>query len=324
MSRIFDALQGTRSEISDLLPALVGDDPQAPVRPARPAPEPAAHAAQAPQTAPVSAMAPVVVNLAAMPASAPAATDSVRQIALAIPASAPLLPFENPNEPAAEQYRIARTKLAHHPKKPKVIVISSASAGDGKSVTAINLAGALSLKSESKVLLLDADFRRSTTHLQLGLPQTPGLAEVIMGQCGFEQAVIQAEQFPNLHVLVSGDSKGTNPSELLDSSRWQTLCKMIRSRYQYVIVDSPPVAAVADFDLIQLAADGTILVVRPDHTKRATCFKALETIPKEKFLGVLLNCEQDWFLSRATGYGYGYGYTYESSAKRNGNAGSGK
>jgi capsular exopolysaccharide synthesis family protein len=320
MSRIFDALQGTRNEISDLLPALVGD-PQAASTPPRPAPEPAIHA---PQMAPVPAMEPVVVNLAAMPTPTPVAPGSIRQIALSIPASAPLLPFDDPNEPAAEQYRIARTKLAHHPRKPKIIVISSASAGDGKSVTAINLAGVLSLKSEAKVLLLDADFRRSRTHIQLGLPETPGLAEVIMGQCAFEQAVVQAAQFPNLHILVSGDVKETNPSELLDSSRWQALCKLMRTRYEYVIVDSPPVAAVADFDLIQLAADGTILVVRPDHTKRAACFKALETVPQEKLLGVLLNCEADWFLSRHTGYGYSYGYNYGSSAKRNGKAGSEK
>jgi protein-tyrosine kinase len=321
MSRIFDALQGTRSETSELLPALIGDNPHAPIN--QPAPEPA----PAPRVAPAQATAPVVVDQAdPPPPPTPVAPRSmlgtIRQIALAIPSSEPLLPFENPNEPAAEQYRIARTKLAHHPKKPKVIVISSPSAGDGKSVTAINLAGALSLKSEAKVLLLDADFRRSTTHQQLGLPETPGLAEVLLGQCSFEDAVIQAEQFPNLHILVSGDVKDMNPSELLDSPRWQALCQVMRTRYQHVIVDSPPVAAVADFDLIQLAADGTILVVRPDHTKRAACFKALETVPREKLLGVLLNCEHDWFLNKHDGYGYGYGY--ESGAKRNGKVGSEK
>src|SRR5579862_3928373 len=128
MSRIFDALQGTRSEISDLLPALVGDDPQGPKQP----PAAPQAAAPVPQVAAAPAPAAVVMNLSAPPAPTPAAPASIRQIALAIPVSEPLLPFDNPNEPAAEQYRIARTKLAHHPKKPKVIVISSASVGDGK------------------------------------------------------------------------------------------------------------------------------------------------------------------------------------------------
>jgi Mrp family chromosome partitioning ATPase len=74
--------------------------------------------------------------------------------------------------------------------------------------------------------------------------------------------------------------------------------------------------------LIQMSVDGTILVVRPDHTKRSACLKALETIPKEKLLGVLLNCEQEWFLNQRDNYGYNY--YYDSSAKRNGKSGATK
>ena len=312
MSRIFDALQGTRNEVSDLLPALIGEVPKEPLAPTDP--EASSTSEQSAEQSPATDH-PVPAARVAPP--------SIRVVELSIPSSEPLLPFESSANAAAEQYRIARTKLAHHPRRPKVIVISSASPGDGKTVTAINLAGVLALKSESKVLLLDGDFRRSTTHLRLGLPETPGLAEVIMGQCSFEEAAIQAGQFPNLHILVSGKLGDMNPGELLDSTRWPALCQMMRARYQYVIVDSPPIAAVADFDLIQASSDGTILVVRPDHTKRAACFKALDTVPKEKLIGVLLNCEQDWFLSRHTSYGY-YGYAYESPAKRNGDAGSAK
>jgi protein-tyrosine kinase len=70
------------------------------------------------------------------------------------------------------------------------------------------------------------------------------------------------------------------------------------------------VAAVADYELIQMAADGTVLVVRPEHTNRTACFKAIETVPKDKLLGVILNCAQRWFLSKADTYEYGYGYGY--------------
>jgi capsular exopolysaccharide synthesis family protein len=233
----------------------------------------------------------------------------IRRVPLVIASSEPLLPFENPQEPAAEQYRIARTKLAHHPKNPKMIVISSASSGDGKSFTSINLAGVLSLKGNTKVLLLDGDFRRSSMHSRLGLPPSPGLAEVITGECEFEDAVIQADQFPNLYIIVRGDTKAINPSELLDSPRWHSLCKQARKDFDYIIIDSPPVAAVADFELIQIAADGTILVVRPEHSKRSACLQAIENIPKDKFLGVMLNCAADWFLSKRNSYGYGYGYS---------------
>jgi Mrp family chromosome partitioning ATPase len=96
---------------------------------------------------------------------------------------------------------------------------------------------------------------------------------------------------------------------LLDSPYWRALCQTARKRYQYVIVDSPPVAAVADCELIQMAADGMVLVVRPEHTNRSAYFKAIETITREKFLGVILNCAESWFLHKpyANRY-YGYGY----------------
>src|SRR5580700_5387855 len=142
MSKIFDALQGTRSEVSDLFPDLI-EDPQG-ASAARPmlTPSPATQTAEAGETA-------AAVNeseTAAVVRTSYAGGKPVRVLALAVPATAPLLPFENPREHAAEQYRIARTKLTHHPKQPRMIVISSSGAGDGKSLTAINLAGALSLK----------------------------------------------------------------------------------------------------------------------------------------------------------------------------------
>jgi capsular exopolysaccharide synthesis family protein len=339
MSKIFDALQGTRSEVSELLPSLF-DDPTPP-----PHLDPAAPATAASQSAveqlvveqPVAehimsekavadqpmveqtaaeSLASVLAASPAIPVAAPLVPARIRRLPLVVGSFEPLLPFENPQEQAAEQYRIARTKLSHHPKNPKMIVISSASSGDGKSFTAINLAGVLSLKGESKVLLLDADFRRSSMHSRLGLPPSPGLAEVITGECAFEDAVIQADQFPNLYILVRGDSKSINPSELLDSPGWHSLCQKTRAEFEYIIIDSPPVAAVADFELIQVAADGTILVVRPEHTKRSACLQAIDTIPSNKFLGVLLNCAADWFLNKHSSYGYGYGYTDTPNAAR--------
>jgi capsular exopolysaccharide synthesis family protein len=288
MSRIFDALQGTRSEASELLPGLMetGLEEQAPAGRTITPLEPDADQEAVP---------------------APAGSPSVaRRLAIAIPASAPLLPFQNPRTLAAEQYRIARTKIVHHPRKPRVIVVSSPSPADGKSVTAINLAGALALKGEANVLLIDADFRRPMVHDLLNVPKMPGLSEVISGECSFDEAVVQTEQYPNLSILANGEPK-VNPSELLESTRWRALRDLVRSRYEYVIMDSPPVAAVADFDLLQMAADGIILVVRPEHTKRASCLKVLDTASKEKLLGVVLNGVESWFLGKHDSY-YQYGY----------------
>jgi protein-tyrosine kinase len=344
MSKIFQALQGTQNEISDLLPALIGDD--APGAEAEPGPESAAEPAPEPPVAaaPIAVLQPAPppvsppipppasppfssplssgVPAPAVPpepafAEGPRETNGIRTLPLALSVSSPVLPFENPHAHAAEQYRILRTKLAHHPKRPRMIVISSANPADGKTFTAINFSGVLSLKGDAKVLLMDADFRRSAIHTQLGIPDGPGLSEVILGTCSFEDAVVRAEQFPNLHILVNGKLENMNPSELLDSPHWRALCQTVRKRYQYIVLDSPPVTAVADYELIQMAADGTVLVVRPEHTNRTACFKAIETVPKDKLLGVILNCAQPWFLSKTDtyeyGYGYGYGYGYASN-----------
>ena len=97
------------------------------------------------------------------PGKAPFAAQ-IRTVALRVPAPSPLLPFGQGQWRPSEQYRILRTKLVQHPRQPRVIVISSPVAGDGKSVSAINTAAALSLKSEAQVLLVDADFRRSAVH----------------------------------------------------------------------------------------------------------------------------------------------------------------
>jgi capsular exopolysaccharide synthesis family protein len=241
------------------------------------------------------------------PAAVPSggAAAQFRTISLRIPAPSPLLPFEGANHRPSEQYRILRTKIVQHPKQPRVIVISSPAAGDGKSVTAVNIAAALSLKSEAEVLLVDGDFRRSAIHGQLGIPEAPGLADMLRGTCALEDAVVRTREFPHLFVLAAGALQ-SNPVELLDSAAWGALCARLRERFRYVIVDSPPVGAVADYDLIQAACDGVILVIRPDHTDRTLCMKALETVPKAKFLGVLLNCVPEWSLAKHAGADYYY------------------
>ena len=300
MSKIFEALQGTRSEVSALLPALMESEAVAP---------PAATRLE--EVPPPLAM-PMEEIAGIAAAATEQAPTQVRRARLMIPASVPVLPFEESGSHASEQYRIARTKIVHHAKKPRLITVTSPSTGDGKTITAINLAGALSLKAASKVLLVDGDFRRSAVHALLGLPRNPGLAEVITGECAFEDAVVEAVEYPNLHILTGGNPKA-NPSELLETAEWRSFCGMVRARYEYAILDAPPIGSVADSDLIQLAADGIIMVLRPDYTRRGSCTKALEAIPKDKLLGVLLNGMKSFpFGQHEYGYGYGYGPGYTS------------
>lgn len=96
-----------------------------------------------------------------------------------------------------------------------------------------------------------------------------------------------------------------NPSELLESARWHAICERFRAQYEFVILDTPPAGVVADWDLIQLSADGIVLVFRPDHTKRNSCAKIIESMPKEKLIGIVLNHTARWPFGAHTPYGYG-------------------
>jgi capsular exopolysaccharide synthesis family protein len=243
----------------------------------------------------------------------------IRSIRLRVPAPSPLLPFENGHGRPSEQYRILRTKIVQHPNQPRFILVSSPATGDGKSTTATNAAAALSLKSDARVLLVDADFRKPAIHTQLGLPEAPGLAEVLKGASRLEDALVHTQEFPNLFVISAGVPP-PNPVELLDSTNWQAFCTKIRSLFRYVVVDSPPVGAVADHDLIQAACDGVILVVRPDHTNRQLYEKALKVVPRAKFLGVVLNCIPDWSPGRrgVSDYYYSGGKMYQDSPAASG------
>ena len=243
---------------------------------------------QEPVTTPVEA----VASDQAKPAVKESPAIQARRLPLRIAAPSPLFPFDADCWEASEQYRILRAKLGQHPKQPRLIVISSAGSEDGKSVSAANIAGALSLKDQA-ILLLEADMRRPTMDTRLGIPRSPGLADVLMGACSLEEALVQTEELPNLYVITAGTAP-PNAAELLETAQWHAMCVRMRSMFRYTIMDSPPMAAVADFDLIQAACDGVILVVRPDRTNRALCKKSLENVPKNKFLGVLLNCVPEW------------------------------
>ena len=296
MSKVFEALRKGQGEIFQVLLPPVENGAAVVVSPDVPKP---------PAVPPAVEPTPVTtVSEPAAPDILPEA-DSIRTLPLLIGERAPLMPFEEEHWRAVEQYRIIRTKVIHHPKQPRMILISSAGPGDGKSVTAANLAGALALKMDSTVLLMDGDFRRSTLCSELGLPETPGLSEVLGMGVPLEKAVMRSEQFPNLYVLPAGKAV-ENPTELLDSPQWTALCQRLREQFRFIIVDSPPIGAVADYDLLQAACDGVIMVLRPDHTNRQSCLKALEILGKEKLLGVVMNCVHSWFL----GHSYGYGYSY--------------
>jgi capsular exopolysaccharide synthesis family protein len=325
MSKIFEALKYSEGEAAQaVFPALADAGGNVPMPAPAPAveapvtgepvfPAPPSPAAVLPSPAAGLPSAAVLEDpAAARPAPAPAVSappagsqtaGEYRVLRLQVREFSPVLPFDDTNLRASEQYRIIRTRIIQHPSQPRMLVVSSPGPADGKSLSAINIAGALSLKTSAKVLLVDADFRRASIHIQCGFRETPGLADVLGLRCPLQEAVIRCEQFPSLYVLPAG-GRPANPAELLDSPQWAQLCAGLRQEFGYIIVDSPPMEAVADYALIQAACDGVIVVVRPDHTNRKACFELIDKVPKAKFVGVLLNCVSEWFLARP--------YTYDS------------
>jgi capsular exopolysaccharide synthesis family protein len=288
MSKIYDAARRTLDSEGSLLHSLLADNGDTTERLAAPEftiPEFSAGAAAGEGSV-----------ATAVAASRPK-LNGIRKVPMQIGSPSPLLPFDQTHWYAGEQYRMIRTKILQHPARPQMMVVSSASSGDGKSVSAVNLAGALSLKTDSRVVLVDGDFRKPTIHTQLGIPKGPGLADVLNGSCTMEQAIVHIEQFPNLYVFTAGDST-TNPAELLDSAAWTEVCLQLRDLFGYVVIDSPPVGRVADYDLLQAACDAVVLVIRPDHTNRKLCYSALKMVSQKKLMGVLLNCADHWFLAK--------------------------
>jgi receptor protein-tyrosine kinase len=223
-----------------------------------------------------------------------------------------------PDSPEAEQYRRLRhwIEQMHEAGEGTMVGVCSPTPGDGKSTTAINLAGSLAQDANAKILLVEVDLRRPSVttgdHLALDNPAGPGLVDAILdSNVVLEDVVRPLPQF-NLAVLPAG-RRPVAPYEILKSPRFGELLAQARRRYDYVILDAPPVVPVPDCRLIAKWVDGFVMVVAAHRTPRAALEEALNLMGPENLLGLVFN-----FHSRSAsrhygyyGYGYGYGYGHE-------------
>jgi capsular exopolysaccharide synthesis family protein len=224
--------------------------------------------------------------------------------------SLPIFPFAEGQRRAFDQYRIIRTKILQHLRQPKLVAVTSASPQDGKTITSLNVAAVMALKENVQVVLVEADLHRGNISNSLGLPKGPGLSEYLRGKCTIEEAMVRVEQIPNLYIVRAG-AADAGASELLDSSVWRNLCKWLREEFSHAVLDCPPLGVLADGELIMAESDGVVFVVRPDHTNKTLALATLDSIPKDKLLGVVLNSAQDWFLHRSE-----YSYYYQGYYSR--------
>jgi polysaccharide biosynthesis transport protein len=215
----------------------------------------------------------------------------VRQTSSSAPRTgvSPLI-LKNPQSAVAESYRVLRTNLifSSAENQGRAIVISSANPGEGKTTTVANLASSLALNG-AKVLAVDADLRRPTMHHHFGIPKTPGLSDLIVGKCQASQA-IQATRFKGLQILPCGYVP-PNPAELLGSAHMRQVVDALRTHYEWVLIDTPPILAMADTPVLCPLVDGVVLVIGAEVSGRPTIQRAVDQIQGVggKIIGIVLN-----------------------------------
>jgi succinoglycan biosynthesis transport protein ExoP len=200
-----------------------------------------------------------------------------------------LLPHSDSRSAIAEAYRAFRTSLLlASASSPKVIVISSTFAREGKTTTSVNLATVLAQMGKP-VLLIDADLRRPRLQKVFRGKMNLGLVNYLAANIPLDD-VIQETQVPNLSLILSGPTP-PNPSELLGSDRMKHLIHELRAKFAYVIFDSPPVMAVTDSIVLAANADGVVLCVHGGQTPRDIVQRAAERLRQSNIpvLGALLN-----------------------------------
>ncbi len=191
----------------------------------------------------------------------------------------------------ADQYRALRhaVELAHDGSRALVVAVTSPVVGDGKTLTAINLAGSLARARTARVLLIDADLRRPNVARTLGEVDGagPGLVDALLDGTGLDRNIQHVEQF-NLSLLV-GRRTDNDSYELLASGRFGELVAEARHRYDYVILDTPPLIPVPDSRLLTQWVDGLLVVIRADKTPRQLVGAALSELDRAKVLGLVFN-----------------------------------
>ncbi len=210
------------------------------------------------------------------------------------------------NFTTAEAYKMLRTKLnlvlpgdisgdqqgAQTVHVCKVVGVTSALPGEGKTTTSVNLAYTIS-ESGHKVCLIGADMRLPSLAGKLSLEKAPGLSNVLTGQTSVRSAIqhFTSKDGCKVDVITAGDVP-PKPSELLESKNMKLLLEKLRSLYDYVIVDLPPVNVVTDAIAVSGYLDGMLLVVRQDHCDRSALRETIYQfqLTKTEILGVIMNC----------------------------------
>jgi capsular exopolysaccharide synthesis family protein len=225
-----------------------------------------------------------------------------------------LVAFHNAGtSPVAEQFRTLRSRLTQMQAETqlKTLLLSSALPDEGKSFASANLALSLSLRDDTRVLLIDADMRWPRLHLLLGAPAEPGLSNLLAGTAA-ESDVMQSGPIEDL-VFLPGGIRMTNAAELLANGKLPVLLSRFANEFDWIIIDSPALMPVSDGILLSAMCDASLLVVQAGKTPLDAASWAVNELRRKRLLGVLLNCASE---GRSSSYYYGAYYTDRSGKGR--------
>lgn len=214
----------------------------------------------------------------------------------------------DPKSHISEQFRSIRTNISSlSPESPiRTFLITSALRGEGKTVTAANLAAAFSQEVGKKTILIDADLRKPNLHNVFNLERSPGLSDILTGRIGVEHFT-QSPAVQNLYIIPSGKTPA-NPAELIGSARMRGLIERLKEEFAWVIFDMAPILPVTDAGVLGSMIDGSLVVVRAGRT---------QAVDVERAYSMLLEANARPIASLLTGvityipyYLYRYRYIY--------------
>ena len=189
---------------------------------------------------------------------------------------------------AAEQYRALRTRIVHADTGGPVslLLVTSPGRGEGKTLTAANLALTMAQEYQQRICVVDADLRNPQIHRLFGLPAAPGLADVLAGRVSLDEALVTVADH---HITVLPAGNAAHPAELLGTVTMRRMLDTLRSQFDRIVIDAPSAVPLADVGILTPLVDSVLLVVRAGVTSKPAIQDAINSIDQAKLLGVVLN-----------------------------------
>lgn len=234
--------------------------------------------------------------------------------------------FFDPTSMVAEQFKRLRTYVIKPgmENSPKTILVTSAMAGEGKSMVAINLAITIAVDLNSNALIVDCDLRNPSVSRWFGFREQKGLSNYLLGEAQLPELLVKTSL--DKLTLLPGGTMQENPVELIGSKKMADLVADLKARYddRYIILDSSPLLATTEPRVLSEMADGTLFVIKSAETPRESVQQALKLIDKKRIIGVVLNqleFKTEALIRRYFGTDRHYNYRYARNDSETGKRG---